>query len=130
MTRLALCLALALCAAGCSGTREVDRNGCAMPKGYKPATRRANDGYDYYRVRIDETGGISWNGMSIDRRMLRNYATQYSAMPEAGRLSLQVHDKAPCEAVLFARKALVDAQLCAQGRCAEADWALSDSVVY
>ena len=127
-----LALPLILWLGACGALERKDQAGCRIPEDYEAITRtELRDGHFYYVARIDRHGSITWSGAVVDLPTFRSYAKQVASLrPDAGRLSLQVQQKAPCDTVVVVRQSMVAAGLCRQGRCAEAAWDFKGPIVY
>lgn len=74
-------------------------------------------------MRVDKKGAMLWGGQPINLAELGTYTAQLSKLPkEAGRLSLEIQDGAPCTKVEAVRSVIAASQLCKNGRCVEAEW--------
>jgi len=98
---------------------------------YLNIPQKASDSsYEQWHLLISRSGARTWNGQDVDDSTMRRYMTELSQMPaNAGKLTIHIQPRTPCELVRDLRHALENSPLCVQGRCVQDRWSYERPVV-
>ncbi len=83
-----------------------------------------------YHLRVQRGGTLSWNGVVVDERTLKDYLGKFSDLPkDAGALSVDFEPGTQTSVADRVRRDVVGSGLCQQRRCIEMKWGTPMRVV-